>query len=334
MNPTALVIGANGHLGSHVVRLLESRGQRVRAFVRRSSDLRGLHGTNAEVVRGDVLDSRTLAMAVDGCDEVYHLASPTDRQPDALRTIVEGTRNVLQTCRVGAAKRVVYTSSIVTIGYSSRPDVVLDEGSAQRSDASTYHAGKWLAEQEAAAFASRGAPDVVIVNPATLVGPLDYRVTPSNAPIQRCLDRGLRLAVPGGITVVHVEDAARGLVLAMQKGRSGARYILGGERVILRDYFALIAAQCGRPAPLLTLPRSAVLAAGALFSAAERLTQRPMPFSFSQARHLAGMYGWYSSDTAVRELGYSWRPAADAVRDYVSWVKMGRPSSYATCRAE
>jgi dihydroflavonol-4-reductase len=170
--------------------------------------------------------------------------------------------------------------------------------------------------------------DVVIVNPATLVGPLDYRVTPSNAPIQRCLDRGLRFAIPGGITVVHVADAARGLVLAMQHGRSGARYILGGERVILRNYFSLIAAQCGRPAPMLTLPRLGVLAIGAVFSTGEYVTRRPMPFSFSQARHLAGRYGWYSSEMAVRELGYTWRPAADAVQDYVRWVRLGRPSSY------
>ena len=304
----------------------ESQEQNVRAFVRQSSDLRGLTGTTAEVVKGDILDRSTLTLALDGCDEVYHLASPTDRRPDALQTIVEGTRNVLQACRASGVRRVVYTSSIATIGYSARPNVVLDERSVQRSEATTYHAGKWLAEREAVEFAEPGRPEVVIVDPATLVGPLDYRVTPSNAPIQRCLDRGLRLAIPGGITVVHVEDAARGLALAMQKGRSGARYILGGERLILRDYFALIAAQCGRPAPLLTLPRPAVLAAGAVFSAAEWMTRREMPFSFSQARHLSGRYGWYSSDAAVRELGNSFRPAADAVRDYVDWVRRGRPS--------
>jgi dihydroflavonol-4-reductase len=328
MTPTALVLGANGHLGSHLVRQLLTQGQSVHAFVRSSSDLRGLDGTRAQIVRGDIVDTRALMSAVEGCEEVYHLAAPTDRRPDAARTIVEGTRNVLRTCKEAGVKRVVYTSSIVTIGYSSSPDVILDECTSQRSDASIYHRAKWQAEQEVIEFATQRAPEVVIVNPATLVGPLDYRVTPSNAPIQRCLDRGLRVAVPGGVTVVHVEDAARGLVLAMQKGRPSGRYILGGERMTLREYFSIIAAQCGRAAPVFTLPRSAVLVAGALFSVAERLTSRPMPFSFSQARHLAGKYGWYSSETAVRELGYSWRPAVEAVADYVRWVRLGRPAIY------
>jgi dihydroflavonol-4-reductase len=325
----ALVIGASGHLGAHLVRVLRKQGIQVRAFVRPTSDLRGLEGVDVEIVRGDVVDSGTLPAAVDGCEEVYHLASPTNRQPDAASTIVAGTRNVLNACQQAGVRRVVYTSSIVTVGYSSSPDIILDERANQRTDATTYHTAKWLAEREVIAFARTDGPRVVIVNPATLVGPLDYRVTPSNAPIQRCLEGGLRVAVPGGVTVVHVEDAARGLWLAMERGRPGERYILGGDRLTIRDYFTLIAEQSGRPGPLLTLPRSAVLASGAAFSVVERLTKRPMPFSFSQARHLAGRYGWYSSEKAVRELGYGWRPAVDAVKAYVGWVRSGRPPAHA-----
>src|SRR5262249_30936744 len=321
----ALVIGASGHLGAHLVRLLLKEGHRVRAFVRPTSDLRGLRGADVEIIRGNVVDARTLPPAIDGCDEVYHLASPTNRQADMGSSILDGTRNVLQAVQQGGVKRLVYTSSIVTVGYSSSQHIVLDERANQRTDASVYHSTKWLAERDVIAFAAKQAPTVVVVNPATLVGPLDYRVTPSNAPIQRCLDRGLRLAVPGGVTVVHVEDAARGLVLAMRRGRCGERYILGGDRLTLREYFTMISDECGRPGPLLTLPRSAVLASGAFFSVVAHLSMRPMPFSFTQALHLAGKYGWYSSEKAARELGYGWRPAADAVRDYVSWVRRGRP---------
>ncbi len=160
---------------------------------------------------------------------MYHLAAPTDRQPDAHASIVGGTRNVLEACRNGRVRRLVYTSSIVTVGYSSSPDIILDEATNQRTDATTYHSAKWLAEREVLAFAATQGLTIVVVNPATIVGSLDYRVTPSNAVIQRCLDRGLRLAVPGGVTVAHVEDVARGLVLAMQRGRPGERYILGGR---------------------------------------------------------------------------------------------------------
>lgn len=323
---TALVVGASGHLGAHLVRVLRRNGDSVRALVRPASDVRGLAGVGAEIVRGDVLDPPTLLAAADGCAEVYHLAAPTALQADTSDVIVVGTRNVLEACRRAAVRRLVYTSSIVTIGYSTTPDVVLDERINQRTDASVYHSAKWEAEREVIAAAATDAVEIVVVNPATIVGSLDYRVTPSNAPIQRCLDHGLRLAVSGGLTIVHAEDAARGLMLAMQRGRRGERYILGGDRLTIPDYFGLIAAACARPGPVATLPRFAVLGGALALGALERLTGRPAPLTFTQARHLAGKFGWYSSDKAVRELGYSWRPAAEAVTEYVTWVQCGRPA--------
>jgi dihydroflavonol-4-reductase len=325
---TVLVIGANGHLGAHLVRQLLDAGNPVRALVRRTSETKALEGISVEIVRGDIQQPHSLLEAVEECEEVYHLAAPTHRVPDASAAIVQGTRNVLHACQHARARRLVYVSSIVTIGYSWTADVILDERTNQRTDATTYHTAKWVAEQDVIKFGRTEGLSVVIVNPATLIGPLDYRVTPSNAPIQWCLEGGLRIALPGGVTVVHVEDAARGLLQAMQHGRTCERYILGGDRLTIREYFALIAKECGRPGPLMTLPRAAVMAAGIAFSAVERLSGRRMPLTFSQARHLVGKYGWYSSDKAVRELGYSWRPAAEAVKEYVSWVRCGRPSTY------
>jgi dihydroflavonol-4-reductase len=320
-----LVIGASGHLGAHLVRQLGEAGHDVRALVRPTSDVRALTAVGAEIVHGDVQDVGSLASAMEDRDEVYHLAAPTARSPDAYRVIVLGTRNVLETCREARVKRLVYTSSIVTVGYSPSPRVVLDERANHRVDASTYHSAKWQAEHDVMAFAVRESLPIVVVNPATLVGALDYRVTPSNAPIQQCLDRGLRWAVPGGLTIVHVEDAARGLMLAMRHGRPGERYILGGDRLTIPSYFALIAAECGRPGPRLTVPRVAAIGAAAVFSMIELVGRRPMPFSLTQAWHLVGKYGWYSSDKAADELGYAWRPAAEAVRDYVRWTRAGRP---------
>jgi dihydroflavonol-4-reductase len=320
-----LVIGASGHLGAHLIRQLNAAGHDVRALVRPSSDVRALNGVNAEIVHGDVQDIESLGSAMEGREEVYHLAAPTGRSSDAYRVIVLGTRNVLETCRDSSVRRLVYTSSIVTVGYSPSPRVILDEDTNHRADASEYHSAKWEAEREVMAFAARESLPIVVVNPATVVGALDYRVTPSNAPIQRCLDHGLRWAVPGGLTIVHAEDAARGLMLAMQHGRPAERYILGGDRLSIPDYFALIATQCGQPGPRLTVPRPVTIGAAAIFSAMELVGSRPMPFSLSQAWHLVGKYGWYSSDKAVEELGYAWRPASEAVLDYIRWTRAGRP---------
>ena len=116
------------------------------------------------------------------------MAAPTDRHEGTGRIIVEGTRGVLEACRNAGVRRLVYASSIVTVGYSADSRVVLDEQAHQRTDATVYHSAKWLAERDVLAFAERESLEVVVVNPATIVGPLDYRVTPSNAPIQQCLD--------------------------------------------------------------------------------------------------------------------------------------------------
>ncbi len=321
---TALVIGASGHLGAHLCRALLADGQRARALVRPSSDVRGLAGLPLEVIHGDVLDAASLARAMAGCETAYHLGAPTQVTPDLARVVLEGTGNVLEQGRRAGLRRLVYTSSIVTVGYADGPGPLLDEASARPSGATPYHEAKWQAEQLVLRFWRQTGWPVVVVNPATVVGPLDFRVTPSNAPVQRCLDRGLPFSFRSGLTVVHAEDVARGHLLAMRHGRPGERYILGGDRVTIPDYFSLVCELCGRPRPRVCLPRWALLAAGLAFSALRGLGWARVPFTFTQARELAGKYGWYSSARAVRELGYSWRPAREAVADYVAWARSGR----------
>jgi dihydroflavonol-4-reductase len=167
---------------------------------------------------------------------------------------------------------------------------------------------------------------VVVVNPATVIGPLDYRVTPSNQPIQRCIDRGLPFVFDSGVTVAHAEDVARGHLLALLHGRVGERYILGGERTTIAEYFRLICALCGRPKPYVRIPRFAMLALGTGFSVLQRAGKRTVPFTYNQAVQLVGKYGWYTSQKAAAELGYSWRPLAKAVSSYIEWVNTGRPT--------
>jgi dihydroflavonol-4-reductase len=312
-------------LGAHLVRVLLQAGHQVRALIRSSSRQTALALPSLELILGDILDPATLSPAIRGVDWVFHLAAPTTIEPNLAKTIVEGTANVMrEAARIGV-RRVIYTSSTAAIGYSPNPATVLDETSNIPTNVSGYHQGKWQAEKIALDLANAANMEIVVVNPSMIVGTLDYRITPSTAPIQRCLDRGLPVAFTGGLTIAHVVDVATGHLRAATHGRSGERYILGGDRISVPDYFRLIATICGRPAPHLILPRPALLAAGVAFGALQMLGMRSVPFTASTARHIAGRYAWYSSDKAKAAIGYSCRSAATAITDYVNWVKAGRP---------
>jgi dihydroflavonol-4-reductase len=313
-----LVVGASGHLGAHLTRLLLAAGHDVRALTRPTSNPAGLADLAVERVHGDVLDPASLARAVRGCRQVYHLAAPTGHDANAGRIIQDGTANVLRAAETEGVERLVYTSSVVTVGYSDDPAVVLDEASNQFTPATPYHTAKWKAEKHA--LEDSRVP-VVVVNPATIVGPLDHRVTPSNAPIAQGVRRGLPVSFASGVTIVHAEDVARGHLLAMTAGRPGQRYILGGDRLTIPDYFRLICELSGRRGPTLRLPRWVMLSLGLGFSCLSKLGKRGVPFTYTQARQLVGRYGWYSSDKARRELGYSWRPAREAVASSVEWFR-------------
>jgi dihydroflavonol-4-reductase len=319
----ALIVGASGHLGAHLARALLDRRFEVRAFVRPSSHRAGLEGLDIEIVTGDVLDQESLRRAMKSCTYVFHLAAPTGLDPDAGRMIFEGTKAVLEMAAIANIECVVVTSSTVTVGYSDEP-LELDENTTTHSQVTEYHSGKWQAERYALEYAHRGRLRVVVVNPAAIVGSLDYRITPSTAPIQRCLDAGLPISFKGGVTLVHAADVARGHILAAEGGVSGERYILGGERLTFPDYFALIAKICERQEPRLVMPRSAMLAVGACCSFAMSFGIKSVPFSFRQISNIAGRFAWYSSEKARSRLGYQWRPASEAISDYVDWVRSGR----------
>lgn len=316
----ALVTGASGHLGAFLCRALLNDGFDVRAMVRPKSRLNGLNGLDVDVVNGDVLDRDSVARAASNCEAVFHLGCPTSLVSNLRQTISTGTDNVLSACLDAKVDRLVFTSSIVTVGYSQSIENVLDERSNQLTLASDYHIGKWHSEKTVLDFAAKTGLDVVITNPATIIGALDYRVTPSNAPIQQCLDKGLPFAFDSGLTVVHAEDVANGHVQAFKRGISGERYILGGTRVTIPDYFSVISEVCERRPPIAVLPRIALLSAGATFSLLKSVGMN-VPFGYRQADVLAGRYGWYSSEKAVKQLGYSWRGLRESIESYVSWKR-------------
>ena len=187
MTQKVLVIGASGHLGGHLVGLLVSMGFEVRALVREGSRTEGLANLAVELVYGDVLNKPSIARAMEGCDAAFHLAAPTPLVSGLRKVIVQGTRNVLESAQTLKLSTVVYTSSAVTVGYTDEPDTILDESNWTTVPASPYHLAKFEAERMVLAFAKTATFRLVVVNPATIVGSLDFRITPSTQPIQQCL---------------------------------------------------------------------------------------------------------------------------------------------------
>jgi dihydroflavonol-4-reductase len=323
----SLVIGASGHLGAHLVRELVASGETVRVLVRPSSDLRGLAGVEVEIKQGDIRDRESLIAAMEGCRQVYHLGAPTRVESGLFRTIIRGTRNVLEGARSAGVERVVYTSSTVTVGYARKPGQILDETSNDLTPASAYHVAKWHAEKLVLDYSLQTGLPVVVVNPSHIIGPLDYRGTPSTEPIRRCLTGGMLAAFPGGVTLVHAQDVARGHILAMRRGKAGERYILGGEAVQMADYLRISREVCGRPPIRVSLPRWAMLTAAAGFSVLTRLTRITVPLTFTNARYTVGRFAWYSSAKAERELSYSWRSARVAIQETADWMASVLPKT-------
>ena len=317
---TSVVLGANGHIGCHVARELAARGQRVRAFVRAGTDLHSLEGVEAEVQVGDVLDRESVARALDGTETVYHLASPSSADPQIERIAVEGTRNVAEAVLASrTVSRLIYTSSTITVGWTHDPRARLDESSFSNLSATPNQVAKCRAEALVLAqVRERGLP-AVIVNPATTLGPLNYRPTPANRLVTDFLNGRVRFTFDGGFTVVDVQDVARGMVLAAEKGRLGDRYILGGPQVTVRQLYHQLARVSGLPAPSLHLPRWVVLTGALGLEGLARLVGRQPAVTYRLMKAFVGSYSFHDSGKAAAELGYTWLPLDEILRRAVRW---------------
>ncbi|MGA2965655.1 MAG: hopanoid-associated sugar epimerase, partial [Terriglobales bacterium] len=281
----AFVTGATGFLGSHVARVLEEQGARLRLLVRATSDLRNLDGLNADRVMGDLRDPVSIVKAVSGCDVVFHVAADYRlwvRDPaEMYRTNVEGTRSLLEAARKQGVRRVVYTSSVATMGFSSnrgaaelrsawtgegaRPhtSMVADEESpvALADMIGHYKRSKFMAEQ-VAFEAARSGVDVVVVNPTTPIGERDIKPTPTGRIVVDFLQRKFPAYVETGLNLVDATECARGHVQALEKGRTGERYILGGENLTLKQILDRLGAITGLKSPETKVPYMVALAAG------------------------------------------------------------------------
>jgi dihydroflavonol-4-reductase len=320
----ALVTGASGFVGSRVARALCARGCQVRALVRIGSDQRNLRQLPVELALGDLGDPPALARAVGGCEALFHVAADyrlgvTDPQP-LYRSNVEGTRNVLEAAQRAGVARIVYTSSVATIGLPADGSPGTEDTPSALSDmVGHYKRSKFLAEELVREFVRAGSP-VVIVNPSTPIGPGDLKPTPTGRMVVDAAAGRTPAYVDTGLNIVHVDDVAAGHLQAFDRGRIGERYILGGENLTLHEILVQICRLAGRSPPRIRLPHAALLPVAYASEALARLTGRSSRVTLEAVR-LARKHMYFSSAKAVRELGYGWRPPARAFEEALLWFR-------------
>ena len=324
-----LVTGATGFIGWHVARQLLQRGQRVRALVRdpvRSAkalaELAGI-GTEIETVPGDLRDEDSLARAVGGCGTVYHVAADyrlwTPRPEEMYRSNVDGTRSLLSAAQKAGVEQCVYTSTIGCIGIRKGELGSEDTPAGLKEMRGPYKRSKFLAEQIALQFAGQGFP-VVIVNPTAPVGDHDFRPTPTGKIVVDFLRGAMPAYLDTGLNVVYVGDVAAGHLLAGERGRVGERYILGGENLTLQQILGKLEEVTGKQAPTMRIPYAVAYAAGVASTGWASLTGQEPRAPLDGVR-MARKKMWVRHDKAARELGYSARPAVEALRRAAEWFQ-------------
>ncbi len=324
MNEPILVTGVSGFVGSAVARALLAEGHRVRALVRPTSPRGNLAGLDIAVAEGDLGDPTSLQRALENMRHLFHMAADYRiwaPDPEALvRANLEGTRAMMEAARAANLERVVYTSSVATLAL--RDDgVPVDETSpnAPETTIGAYKRSKVLAERLVEEMAADGLP-AVIVNPSTPIGPRDIKPTPTGRIVVEAANGKMPAFIDTGLNLVHVDDVARGHLLAWRTGRVGERYILGGQDVKLGEMLGVIAKLVGRKPPTVQLPRGPLfpLAHAAEFVA--RFTGKE-PFVTVDGLRMAKYRMFFSSAKATRDLGYTARPYPDALADALAWFR-------------
>lgn len=320
-----LVTGATGFVGSAVARVLAARGHRLRLLVRAGSDRRNLDGIEAELVEGDLVNPSGFAQALHGCRALFHVAADyrlwVPDPASMMRANVEGTRLLMLAAHDAGVERIVYCSSVAALGLIGDGSVA-DETTPVHEHAiiGIYKRSKYRAEQEVLRLVhERGLP-AVIVNPSTPVGPRDIKPTPTGLMIADAAAGRMPAFVDTGLNIVHVDDVAEGHALAYEKGVVGERYILGGEDMTLRDLFGLVSEVAGRRPPRIRLSQRVLWPVAVAsewasrgFGIEPRVTREMLAMSKKKM--------FFSSDKAVRCLGYVPRPARAAVVDAVDWFR-------------
>jgi dihydroflavonol-4-reductase len=324
----AFVTGATGFVGSHVARVLAEQGADLRLLVRSTSDTKNIEDLKADRVIGDLRHPDSLEKGMAGCDVLFHVAADYRlwvHDPEQMyRSNVEGTRAVLEAARKNGVRRVVYTSSVATMGFDTNGRQA-DENSPVSLDhmIGHYKRSKFMAEQVALEMGKSSGDKmaVVVVNPTTPVGERDIKPTPTGRIIVDFLKKKFPAYVDTGLNLVDVDECARGHVAALEKGRGGERYILGGENLTLKQILDKLAAITGLPSPKVRVPYLVALATGVVDQVVTGHIFRREPRATIEAVRMSRKKMFVTSARAEKELGWKVVPVDDALRRAVDWFR-------------
>ncbi len=322
---TTLVTGATGFLGSAVAHALLDAGHAVRVLTRARADTRNIDGLDVDRATGDLTDRPSLERAARGCDTLFHVAADYRLwipDPAAVyRTNVEGSRDLLRAAAEAGATRIVYTSSVATLGLNAdHSPADEDTPVTEAAMIGHYKRSKYLAEEAVRALVRDEGVPAVIVNPSAPIGPRDIKPTPTGRIIVDFAAGRMPAYVDTGLNVVHVDDCAAGHLLALEKGVIGERYILGGEDMTLRQILACLARLSGRRPPGIRLSHR-VLAPVAVAAEAWARLAGGEPRLTRDSLRMARKMMFFSSAKAASELGYAARPAEEALADALAWFR-------------
>jgi dihydroflavonol-4-reductase len=321
----SLVTGATGFLGSAVMRCLLTADHEVRVLVRPDSDRKNLENFPVEITEGDLRDHQSLRRAIKGCDNLFHVAADYRLwvpDPETMHEInVNGTRALIMAATEEGIKRIVYTSSVATLGLKQ-------DGSSANEDtpsnftaiAGYYKRSKYLAEQMVKQLTDDHQLPLIIVNPSTPIGPGDIRPTPTGRIVLDTLMGRMPAYVNTGLNIAHVDDIAYGHLLAYQHGKPGERYILGGDNMSLLQILQTIDEINGTQQNRINIPIGLMLPMAWFMEKIASFTHTE-PRATLDSIHMAKKLMFFSSEKAHRELGYQYRPSIEALKDAVKWFK-------------
>ncbi len=320
-----LLTGGTGFVGSAVLRRLLLAGHQVRILVRQTSNRRNVEGLDVDIAIGDLRDPASLASAIRGCTALFHVAANyrlwAADVAELYRDNVEGTRNIMLAAGREGVDRVVYTSSVATLGLNKDGSPANEDTAAVLDDMiGHYKRSKYLAEIEVRRFALEEVVPVIIVNPSAPVGPRDIKPTPTGRMILDVASGNMPAYVDTGLNIVHVDDVAEGHLLAYLHGKIGDRYILGGTNLTLKEIFSQVCRISGNGAPRIRLPHNLLLPIGYTVEAWSRLTGQEPRITVDGIR-LARKKMFFATDKAARELNYRPRPVTVAFQDAVRWFR-------------
>jgi dihydroflavonol-4-reductase len=320
-----LVTGATGFVGSAVARALLAEGRPVRVLARPASSRRKLQGLDVQVAEGDLGDPASLSRALTGVRHLFHVAADYRlwaKDPEEIvRNNLTGTRAIMSAALAAGVERVVYTSSVATLGFHADGRPSTENMPLKPEDAiGAYKRSKAVAERLVETMVRDEGLPAVIVNPSTPIGPRDIKPTPTGRIIVEAATGKIPAFVDTGLNLVHVDDVATGHLLALKHGRIGERYILGGEDVSLRQMLSDIAAMVGRKAPTVNLPRAPLYPLAVVMEVMGGITGKE-PMLTRDALKMASHRMFFSSEKAKAELGYSARPYRQGLEDALAWFR-------------